>query len=56
MTKLKEEVLQLENNIEFFAKSKGPNLIKQEYEKKIQDSKDEIAKLKERLKEIRSAQ
>ncbi len=56
MTKLKEEVMQLENNIEFFAKSKGPNLIKQEYEKKIQDSKDEIAKLKARLKEIKSAQ
>ncbi len=56
MTKLKEEVMQLENNIEFFAKSKGPNLIKQEYEKKIQDSKEEIAKLKEKLKEIKSAQ
>ena len=56
MSKLKEEVMQLENNIEFFAKSKGVNLIKQEYEKKIQASKDEIAKLKEKLKEIKSAQ
>ncbi len=56
MNKLKEEVMQLENNIEFFAKSKGPNLIKQEYEKKIQASKDEIAKLKAKLKEIRSAE
>lgn len=56
MSKLKEEVMQLENNIEFFAKSKGPNLIKQEYEKKIQQSKEEIAKLKARLKEIKSAE
>ncbi len=56
MNKLKEEVMQLENNIEFFAKTKKPNLIKQEYEKKIQASKDEIAKLKAKLKEIKSAE
>jgi len=56
MNKLKDEVMQLENNIEFFAKSKGPNLIKQEYEKKIQASKDEIAKLKAKLKEIKNAE
>ena len=56
MNKLKEEVMQLENNIEFFAKTKKPNLIKMEYEKKIQDSKDEIAKLKAKLKEIKTAE
>ncbi|MEI6487504.1 MAG: DUF349 domain-containing protein [Bacteroidota bacterium] len=56
MTKLKEEVSQLENNIEFFAKSKGTSVLKQQFEKKIQDTKDEIAKLKTRLKAIKSAE
>ncbi len=56
MTKLKEEVSQLENNIEFFAKSKSTSVLKQQYEKKIQDTKDEIAKLKAILKEIKSVE
>ena len=55
MNKLKEEVTVLENNIGFFAKSKGANALKEEYELKIQQAKDEIAKLKEKLKEIKSA-
>ena len=55
MNKLKEEVTVLENNIGFFAKSKGANALKEEYEQKIQQAKDEITKLKEKLKEIKSA-
>ncbi len=55
MNKLTEEVTQLENNIEFFAKTKSTNLIKQQYEQKIQESKKEIAKLKARLKELKNA-
>ena len=39
----------------FFAKSKGANALKEEYEQKIHQAKDEIAKLKEKLKEIKSA-
>ena len=53
MNKLKEEVDLLENNIGFFAKSKSASAIKQEYEQKIQVAKDEIAKLKEKLKEVK---
>ena len=55
MNKLKEEVTVLENNIGFFAKSKSANALKEEYEQKIQLAKDEITKLKEKLKEIKSA-
>ena len=55
MNKLKEEVTVLENNIGFFAKSKSANVLKEEYEQKIQLAKDEITKLKEKLKEIKSA-
>ncbi len=53
MNKLKEEVDLLENNIGFFAKSKSAAAMKLEYEQKIQVAKDEIAKLKEKLKEIK---
>ena len=55
MSKLKEEVTVLENNIGFFAKSKNANALKEEYEQKIKAAKDEIDKLKARLKEIKSA-
>ena len=53
MNKLKEEVTVLENNIGFFAKSKSANAMKQEYEQKIQAAKEEIERLKEKLKEIK---
>lgn len=55
MNKLKEEVTVLENNIGFFAKSKKSNPIKEEYEQKIKEAKEEIDKLKAKLKEIKSA-
>jgi hypothetical protein len=55
MNKLKEEVTVLENNIGFFAKSKSANALKEEYEQKIQQAKEEIDKLKAKLKEIKSA-
>ena len=53
MNKLKEEVTVLENNIGFFAKSKSASALKLEYEQKIQTAKDEIAKLKLKLTEIK---
>lgn len=54
MNKLKEEVTVLENNIGFFGRSKNANALKEEYELKIQEAKDEMNKLKARLKELRN--
>jgi hypothetical protein len=55
MTKLSSEVSTLENNLGFFANSKNAAALRQEYEQKIQQAKDEIAKLKSRLSELRNA-
>ncbi len=56
VTKLNSEVQLWENNLGFFAKSKNASALKQEYEQKIQDAKDEINKLKLKLTELRNAQ
>ncbi len=54
VNKLSTEVQTLENNLGFFAKSKNANALKEEYELKIQEAKDEMNKLKARLKELRN--
>ena len=55
VSKLSSEVSTLENNLGFFANSKNASALRQEYEQKIQQAKDEIAKLKSRLAELRNA-
>ncbi|MBL7922584.1 MAG: DUF349 domain-containing protein [Bacteroidia bacterium] len=55
VSKLTGEVQLWENNLGFFANSKNASALKQEYESKIQQAKDEISKLKARLQELKSA-
>jgi uncharacterized protein YceH (UPF0502 family) len=55
MTKLTGEVQLWENNLGFFANSKNASALRQEYEAKIQQAREEIQKLKDRLKELKNA-
>jgi hypothetical protein len=50
VSKLREEILLWENNIGFLAHSKKADLLRQEFEKKIQDAKLELAQLEAKLK------
>jgi hypothetical protein len=50
VSKLREEILLWENNIGFLAHSKKADLLRQEFEKKIQDAKVELAQLEAKLK------
>lgn len=50
--KLKREIIQLENNLGFFANSKGANKLKDEVEKKIAKANDQIDNIKAKLKMI----
>ncbi len=50
IAKLREEILLWENNIGFFAHSKKADLLRQEFEKKIQDAKEELAQLETKLR------
>jgi len=54
MEKLSSEVQLLENNLGFFANSKNANALKEEYEQKIQKAKEEIAKIKSKMNELRN--
>jgi hypothetical protein len=56
LSKLKSEILQWENNLGFFASSKKADLLKEEFEKKIQGAKQEAALLEAKLKLLRSNQ
>jgi hypothetical protein len=53
ISKLREEILLWENNIGFLAHSKKADLLRQEFEKKIQDAKEELAQLELKLKSMR---
>jgi len=55
ISKLKTESIQLENNMGFFANSKGAEKLKSEVEQKVNKVKEEITVLKERLKMLRNA-
>lgn len=52
INEIKQEIIQYENNLGFFANSKGANALKQEVERKIESSNEKIAALKQRLKMI----
>lgn len=47
-----KEITQLENNLGFFANSKGANALKEEVEKKVAKAKEKIAGIKAQLKMI----
>lgn len=53
ITKLREEILLLENNIGFFANSKQADIMKAEYEKRIEKAKSELKTLEANLKNLR---
>ena len=48
--KLRDEIAVLENNIGFFAKSKNAELMRAEYEKKINKAKEDLKVLEDKLK------
>ena len=50
ITKLREEIIVLENNIGFFSGSKQSELMRAEYEKKISRIKNEVKVLEAKLK------
>lgn len=52
---LQDEIKTWENNIGFFAKSKTANLLKQEFEKKIDKAKEELLLLEEKMKMLRES-
>lgn len=49
---LQHDVLQLENNLGFFANSKGADALKKEVEKKIERAKEEIVAIRQKIKLI----
>ncbi|WP_333601101.1 DUF349 domain-containing protein [Flavobacterium sp.] len=51
---VKSEILQLENNILFFGKAKGDNPMVKEVLKNIENKKEELVTLKEKLKQLRN--
>ena len=55
VSKLAGEVQLWENNLGFFANSKNASALREEYESKIQQAKEEINKLKVRLNELKNA-
>lgn len=55
ISKLKSDIIQFENNMGFFAKSKGADKLKEEIEKKVDRAKKEIDALKEQLSILRDA-
>lgn len=52
VSKLREEIMLWENNIGFLAHSKKADLLRAEFEKKIQDAKAELASLEAKLKSM----
>lgn len=54
LSKLKEDVALWENNIGFFANSKNADLLKAEFEKKINKAKDEIVDIESKLKLLKN--
>ena len=52
INRLKSDILQFENNLGFFAKSKGADLLKKEVESKIAAAQRKIEELKAKIKMI----
>jgi hypothetical protein len=55
ISKLQEEIMLWENNIGFLANSKNANILREEFDKKINKAKEEVKTLEEKLKFLRSA-
>ena len=55
ITSLQEEIKLWENNIGFFANSKQANILKSEFEAKIQNAKEELALLETKMKFLRKS-
>lgn len=53
--KLESDIIQFENNMGFFANSKGADKLKQDVERKIERAKSEIKSLEEQLELLRNA-
>lgn len=49
---LQQDILQLENNLGFFANSKGADALKKEVEKKVERAKEEIIAIRQKIKLI----
>jgi Domain of Unknown Function (DUF349) len=56
ISKLNAEIIQYENNIGFFAKSKGADKLREDVNRKIDSAKEKIASLKDKLKLLRQGQ
>lgn len=56
MDHLKQDIIQYENNLGFFANSKGANELKKEVERKIQQAKNKIEELKRKVKLLANEQ
>ncbi|MFN5910078.1 MAG: hypothetical protein ACK45H_01965, partial [Bacteroidota bacterium] len=50
--RLKSDIIQMENNLGFFARSKGADALRKEVEGKINAANDRIHALKLKLKQI----
>jgi hypothetical protein len=55
MDQLKDEILLWENNIGFFANSKTANVLKMEFEAKINRAKEDLASMEAKMKFLRKA-
>jgi len=53
ISQLREEIMLWENNIGFLANSKKANILKEEFEKKIQKAKEELALMEAKMKMLR---
>jgi hypothetical protein len=56
ITKMKEDINLWENNMGFFAESKNANLLKMEFEKKIEDAKKDLEAMQAKLDVINSSE
>ncbi len=55
ISKLQEDIMVWENNIGFFAESKNASLVKKEFQKKIDQAKQELALLETKLRYLRES-
>ena len=55
INKLESDIMQFENNLGFFSDSSGASKLKQDVERKIERTRDEIEKLEEQMKMIERA-
>lgn len=49
---LEHDIIQLENNLGFFANSKGADVLKREVQKKIENARNEISAIRQKIKMI----